>query len=118
MSSVQTMKTVSTFTATIYVGFREQYTGIVRDITMAKEFLQAKADVGGLYVTVTPLCFIYKDGSEPGCAIGLINYPRFPEEPDQLKAKALELAQGLLTIYKQRKVSIVFRDETVMLEAS
>lgn len=110
------MTKVTTFTATIYVGCREQYTDEVRSIDMAYALLQARADEGGLCVTVTPTRFIYKNGSEPGIAVGLINYPRFPEESSAIRRKALDLAADLMVCYAQMKVSIVFPDETVMLE--
>ena len=110
------MKTISTYTATIYVGFREQYTDEVRSIEMAYAVLQQYADKGGLCVTVTPTRFIYKNGSEPGIAVGFINYPRFPEEPSAIREKVLRIAEGLLRTFRQLKVSIVFPDETVMLE--
>ena len=111
------MKTVSTFTATIYVGFRERYTDVVRPIDVAYTALQKYADNGGVCVTVTPTRFIYKNGSEEGAAVGLINYPRFPEDVAGLKTKAINLAQILMHAFRQLKVSIVFPDETVMLES-
>ena len=111
------MKTSSTYTATIYVGFRERYTGTVRDIEAARQYIQKVTNEGGLCVTLTPTEFIYKDGSEPGCIVGLINYPRFPQTPEQIRTKATYLADSLMRIYQQLKVSIVFPDETVMLES-
>jgi len=110
------MKTVTTFTATIYVGFREQYTHEVRAIEMAYTLLQRYTDEGSLCVTVTPTRFIYKNGAEPGIAVGIINYPRFPEEHAVIRTKALVIAEALMCLYKQLKVSVVFPDETVMLE--
>lgn len=109
------MTKVATFTATIYVGCREQYTDEIRAIEMAYATLQAYADKGGICITVTPTRFIYKNGSEPGVAVGLINYPRFPEEQSAIRTKALEIAQTLMRVFRQLKVSVVFPDETVML---
>ena len=114
---VDRMKTVPTFTATIYVGFRERYTEIVRPIETAYDALQKLADNGGLCVTVTPLHFVYKNGREPGMAVGLINYPRFPEDAASLRTKSLNIAQILMHTFHQAKVSVVFPDETVMLES-
>lgn len=111
----ETMTKVTTFTATIYVGFRERYTDEVRAIDMAYAFLQRRANDGGLCVTVTPTRFIYKDGSEPGIAVGLINYPRFPEDASSIRRKALDIAEALMVQYVQMKVTVVFPDETVML---
>lgn len=111
------MKKSTTFTATIYVGFRERYTELTRPIGVAYNALQKIANQGGICVSVTPTKFIYKDGNEDGIAVGLINYPRFPETVAGLKIKAIDVAQILMHEFKQSKVSIVFPDETVMLES-
>lgn len=113
MSCVQTV--VPTFVATIYVGFKETTTGSIQGIGLAESVIQDMANKGGLCVTITPTRYIYKNGNEPGCAIGLINYPRFPEQPEQIREKAVRIAEALKQVYKQQKVSIVFPDETVML---
>lgn len=70
----------------------------------------------GLCVTLTPTKFIYADGWENGCIIGLINYPRFPDTPDNIKKKAVKLATILLNQFKQYKVSIVCPNKTYMIE--
>lgn len=114
--SGMTTTSVPTFTATIYVGCREQYTPEIRSIEKAYEVIQELANQGGLCVSVTPTRFIYKNGSEPGFAVGLINYPRFPETNEALREKALSIADLLRRTFYQFKVSVVFPDETVMVE--
>jgi hypothetical protein len=111
---------VGTFTAQIYVGFREGYTNVFHNIEEAKAICQEYCDTPGVHlcVTVSPTDFIYKDGREPGCVIGLINYPRVPEEKVLLQAKAFYLANALMTAFKQNRVPIVFPDKTVMIEPS
>lgn len=47
----------------------------------------------GLCVTVTPTKYIYKAGEETGARIGLINYPRFPEDWIYILDKAKRLAE-------------------------
>lgn len=47
----------------------------------------------GLCVTVTPTKYIYKAGEEVGARIGLINYPRFPEDSMYIISKAKALAE-------------------------
>lgn len=121
------MKTVPTYTASIYVGSREQYTQNIRAIDMARECLHNYVNQKGLCVTLTPTEYIYTgkkrdDGSstearEPGFVVGLINYPRFPAEVAMIRERALEIAQGLLALFKQFKVTVVFPDETVMIES-
>ena len=116
------MKTVKTFTATIWVGTKVRETQRVFDIQHVRRICHSLCDEIGLCVTVTPTEFIYTsgledaEGGEPGAAIGLINYPRFPSDEQEIRATAIRLASMLLRELSQLKVSIVFPDETVMLE--
>jgi|ERR1035441_10277935 hypothetical protein len=110
------MKTVETFWAKIYVGLRVRYTGEVLDSSVPEKIIQDFTDAIGFCVTITPTRFIYKDGQEPGIIVGLINYPRFPLDTDSLKRRAIYIAQLLMQGCRQLKVSIVFKDKTIMLE--
>jgi hypothetical protein len=107
-----------TFTATIYVGFREAYSDVVHTLDEARAICQEITDRGGLCVSLTPTEFVYKNGSEPGVIVGLINYPRFPKMHCEIKEQAIELAEKLKTAMRQERVSIVCSDETIMLEGS
>lgn len=110
------MKTVDTFTATIAVGFKNIDTGEERSDRMARSICQDYCDDVGLCVTLTETEFIYKDGNERGCLIGLINYPRFPSTPDKILGHAMDLARLLLDAYCQYKVSVICSDRTYMIE--
>jgi hypothetical protein len=115
------LKAVCTYTATIYVGFKVTR----KDIPEAdrKTYVMADAEVicreyvdpAGLCVTLMPTRYVYTGGVEDGCAVGLINYPRFPSDRDRIRLHALGLARKLLKGLEQYKVSVVFPDETVML---
>lgn len=113
------MRSVDTFTATIYVGFREGRSSdpkpILHDISEAREVAQAYCNDVGLCVTIIPNEYIYTNGGEPGCSVGLINYPRFPSDPVALRLHALTLGELLRLKLGQFKVSVVMPDETVML---
>lgn len=111
------MKTVPTYTATIYLGMKAtRDSGDLRcDPSWVYSECQNYCSEVGLCVTITPTTYIYKGGSEAGAIIGLINYPRFPKEPHEIRQLALDLAEKLRVLYKQYKVSVVFPDETVML---
>jgi len=113
------MKIVKTFTATIYVGFREGRGSdppvVIHGISEVLAVAQEYCDQVGLCVTVTQTQYIYTSGREAGCAVGLINYPRFPSTPEQIRAHALELAGRLRDRLGQFKVSVVMPDETVMI---
>lgn len=109
------MKTVKTFTATIYVGFKNRSTGSVHPIETAMSVIQGYVDDVGLCVTVTPTTYVYTEGNEPGIAVGLINYPRFPSTPKQIRTHAITLAERLRVRLQQYKVCVVMPRETVML---
>ena len=111
------MMAVDTFTATIYIGFKERDTGVVHSIEECWVICQEFVNNVGLCVTVTPTEYIYTNGNEPGAAIGLINYPRFPSEPDVILFHAVALGTILLEAFDQYKVSIVCPNKTYMLES-
>jgi hypothetical protein len=109
--------------ATIYVGVkalknRDDRSGHVPLFwkRKARWLLQKHVDCIGLCVTFTPTTFIYTKGNEPGFSVGLINYPRFPSTRLDIRQHALAIGYLMLREFKQFKVSIVFPDETVMLE--
>ncbi len=106
---------VKAFTATIYVGSKVRETGELIPLTVAMDWLQEYVNRVHLCVTATPTHYIYVDGSEPGLAIGLINYPRFPSTAEVIRGQALEIGEGLRVLMRQQKVSVVFPTETVML---
>lgn len=110
------MKKIDTFTAQIYIGTRQGYSGFLISVDEIKKWLQDFCTEVGLGVTITPTEFIYSNGNEPGVIIGLINYPRFPKSVNEIKDTALTIGNNLLKLCKQERLSIVFSDETIMLE--
>jgi ferredoxin len=111
------LKIESTFEAKISLGFREGYTDVIHNIDEVKEICQQYCNEVGLCVTITPTNFIYVNGQEAGCFIGLINYPRFPSTSEDILSKALELAKIFLEEFKQNKVSVICNDKTYMIES-
>jgi hypothetical protein len=107
--------TVPTFTAAIYIGFYDTFANIVLPISIAEKICQEYVDEVGLCVTLTPTKFIYTKGNEPGAIVGLINYPRFPCDISRLRNQAVELAKKLQDAYCQKRVSVVFQQDTIML---
>lgn len=98
------MTEVQTYTAQIY---------IAGDIDHAKTICQHFVYDVGLCVTVEPVDYIYTGGREAGVRVGLINYPRFPAEPEAIFARALELAELLQVKLSQHSFTIVATDKTV-----
>ena len=109
------MNTVPTFTAVIWIGTKHRTTGLLEPVDNLIAAIQAYTDKVGLCVSVTPTTFIYTKGSEPGLAVGLINYPRFPLDQVDIVAHAMKLAQILKDVANQLKVSVVMPDWTTMI---
>ncbi len=61
----------------------------------------------GACFTVTPSKFIYTGGEEDGFAINLLNYPRFPSDPENLFMRARDLAHRLMMTCNQRTCLLV-----------
>ena len=110
------MKKVTTFTAQIFVGLTEGYDGANHQVFEVSCICQDFVNELGWCVSVTPTQFVYKDGYENGAIVGIINYPRFPLEVPEIKNRTLKLAKLLMKEMKQYRVSVVFSDETIMLE--
>jgi hypothetical protein len=110
--------TVKTFTANIYLGLKQGYSGPITPADEVRAWLQSFCNEARCGVSLSPTEFIYVDGSEPGLVIGFIQYPRFPRSIQEIKDLATRIAEGLLTLCQQQRVSIVFSDETVMLDSS
>lgn len=104
-----------TYTATIYVGLREGYSGEEMPVESVQDYIQRWVDEIGMCVTVTPTEYIYSHGREKGVIVGFINYPRFPVDNETMRMQALQLGDKLLKFCKQMRISIVFPDETIML---
>jgi hypothetical protein len=107
---------VDTYEIKIYMGLREGYDGEVYPLPLVESLLQAYCDAEGFCVTLEPTEFIYTSGNEPGCVIGIINYPRFPKTKADLQFKAFEIAHMLLKETKQYRCSVVASDYTWLLE--
>ena len=93
------------FTAEIYMA---------GDYTLAKQVVREYC-LTGFCVSLEKVDYIYTMGGESGFVARVINYPRFPRSPDEIKEKALELAEKLVIDLHQGSCSVVFSDETVFI---
>ena len=103
-----------TYNITIHCGLREGYGELQHPIADAERVLQDYCD-GGFCVSLTRTVYVYKGGREEGIMVGIINYPRFPATPGELKAFALDIASRLKEALGQLRVTLVCDDETIML---
>jgi len=108
-----------TWQAQIFCGLRRGYEvcspcqSIEKVYKICRKCVQQR---GGWCVTVTPTKFFYLGGEEDGAIVGIIQYPRFPISHKLLKERTIELAEILRVELGQFRVSVVFPDETIMLE--
>lgn len=109
-------KTAPTYWATIFIGFKDVDTGHVHSLMKARKICSDYVNELELCVTLTPTEYIYSEHKgEVGAMIGLINYPRFPMEPGVIEEHAIKLAEILKEKLDQHRVTIQFRDKTIML---
>lgn len=83
------------------------------DIAVAKQVCREYCLRVGLCVHVEAVDFIYTGGEEAGFKVGLINYPRFPSDAEDIGRKAAELADALRERLYQHSYSIVGPVETI-----
>lgn len=95
---------VPTYTASVYIaGDLETVKRVCREFCMRV----------GLCVTIEPIEYVFKGGCEAGVRVGLINYPRFPETPEQIFEYAWALGVCLRTALSQWSFTVVATDKTV-----
>ena len=109
------MTTINTYTAEIYCGLKEGYDGEQHTLREAIDACGEYVDAVGLCVTVEEVVYKYVSGEETGVRVGLINYPRFPTSPKNIRTRAKHLALKLKDRFKQNRVTVVFPDYTTML---
>ena len=110
--------TVSTYEAKLYIGSRLKYDGpefTRADIVWAVQRYGTR--VGVIPVRITSTCYVANDYLENGFEIAVINYPRHPREKEELEQFMRGLAEELLERFQQNRISVVFPDVTVMIEA-
>lgn len=84
-------------------------------IEVAKQVIREHALAHPICVTVEPTAFIYMGGEEQGYVVGLLNYPRFPTAPNELRVRAQQLAELLLGRTFQHSALIVTPTETTWI---
>jgi hypothetical protein len=85
---------------------------IAGDLAVARQVCRSYCQIG-LCITIEPVDFVYTGGMESGVRVGLINYPRFPTSKDDLRSRAIALAERLRDMLYQHSYSIVGPDETI-----
>ena len=102
---MKAMNYCTTYQATIY---------IAGDLQTIRSTCRKFCEIG-FCVTVTPTEYIYTGGAETGAIVGIINYARFPKEHEEIRIRAHELANDLMTACSQKSCSLVFPEDTAML---
>ena len=84
--------------------------GNVRDAT---DECRRYCEEVGYCVTVTETKYVYRGGDEPGVIVGLINYGRFPAEPEAIFRHARHIADRLCERLQQESYTIQAPDRTL-----
>jgi len=93
------------FTARIY---------IAGDYDTARAVCREYANEGAC-VQIKRCEYIFTGGAETGVEIVLINYMRFPSNPDEIKYKAIKLAKLLIERLYQFSASVVTDEESIFI---
>ena len=86
---------------------------IAGDYEAAHQCCQRYCDDIGLCVTIARTSYVYTEGAEGGVIIGLINYPRFPSEPEAIFSRAMDLGHVLRRALLQESFTVQAPDRTV-----
>lgn len=102
----------------LYLGSRENYNGQIfsREVLLhtIENFQLVQPEL--IPVRVTDTGFKAGDYWELGWELAVINYPRRPRDEKELSEFMHSLAQHLLIVLRQNRISIVERDEITMYE--
>jgi len=114
-----TLKTVPTYWARISMGLQEGFDGPVHTVLEVREFLMPLVEKERFCValTLTATELIYWTGTEPCVEIALMNYPRYPSKPEQVREHALRLAEALLLHFHQYRLTVMFPEETLLVDS-
>ena len=86
---------------------------IAGDLAIIKQICREHCMKIGLCVTITPTTYIYTGGEENGAIVGLINYPKFPEDAHHIILKATTLGRLLMERCFQLSFSITMPGKTI-----
>ena len=112
------------FSATITIGLRKEYSEQIIDKSAIISYLQSyqeklikEKDIY-LSASVTECNIVLSSQDEPHLRLGFINYPKFPLDIIVLKNEIENLAKHMMAVCEQNRVVLEFDDETVMFEFS
>jgi hypothetical protein len=119
------MKSNPRYEVKIYIGSRRGYKGAPFDKGELTAYIWDVQDEAGPEqanpVRVSETTYLWagpgEKYKEEGWEIAVIQYPRRPKPIQVINRFALNLAESLLKHFHQNRISVVFPDEIVMLEA-
>jgi hypothetical protein len=115
----------STHEVRIYLGDRRGYKGAAFNKAELTDYIWRAQEEAGedeanpVRVTATTYLRAGPDRryKEDGFEVAVIQYPRSPKPVQVINRFAMNLAEGLLRHFEQNRISVVFPQETVLLEA-
>lgn len=116
------IKKIKNFEARIYIGSKVRYNGPSFSIVDLKfqisNFQKTRLLCESNTVRITATNFVFNEYEESGWEIAIINYPRNEKPEKIIRNFTFDLAVHLFKHFEQNRMSIVFPDETVMLESN
>ena len=109
---------VHTYEARLYLGSRERYHGrTFREEELVEVIGRyQKGHEHSMPLRVTPTNFVHEEYSEAGWEVAAINYPRWPKSTEAIHAFMEGLAEYLIDVLKQNRISVVYPDTTIMYQ--
>lgn len=111
------LKRAPTLEARIVLGLRQGFEGPSASFSQVRDALHARLQNEPFTLAIRPLEIVYRAGTEAGVEVALIDDPRFPVGEAVFKTRALLLGKWLLMEFQQHRLSVIFGDECVMVEA-
>lgn len=103
-NKLQNWKSLNTWYAHIY---------LAGDIEIAKQVCREECMKEGLCITIEPCEYIYTGGQETGYKIGLINYPKYPNNEEYITERAKRIAINLIKRTCQLSALVVTPSDTM-----
>ena len=110
------MKIFKSYNVQIWVGLKKHYTDKVYTLDDVRCICDDWVNNVKACVTITPTEFRYVNGNELGVIVGFIQYPRFPNTEEEIRGRALNLAEILMYELEQYRVTVTTPTESIMLE--
>lgn len=106
--SFELKNTIQTFYANIH---------LAGDYSTCKSVCREIAYTFGFCFQISEVDYIYTGGQESGVLIRVINYPRFPRDPEEITKLCIEFAKKISAVMCQKSFTIETSTDTMYFES-